>query len=120
MSETIVQKKTARLVQRVLSEVIQRGGYVQGVMPSISVVRMSPDLGVAKVYVTVFPDRALQETVDTLNEHVWEIRKELAQQIRNKVKMIPELTFYVDDSFIEAEKIEQLLNEARQAEEPPE
>jgi len=111
MSESIVQKKIARLVQRELSEIIQLGGYAPGVMPSITVVRMTPDLSLARVYVSVFPDSKLEETVALFNAEQRELRRQLAARIRNKVRKIPEIRFYVDDSFIEAEKINKLLDQ---------
>lgn len=111
MSETIVQKKIGKLIQKEISEILQRGGYVSNVMITVSVVRMSPDLGLAKIYLTVFPDAQLQSTVDLLNESAWKVRKQLGGRIRNKIRKIPEIRFYVDDSFIEAEKIDKILSE---------
>ena len=86
-------------------------------MITISVVRVTGDLGIAKIYITTLPDSKLEETVDRLNEGSWQIRKQLAARIRNKVRKMPELRFFVDDTFEEAARIEKLLDEVKKDEE---
>ncbi|MEM6264345.1 MAG: 30S ribosome-binding factor RbfA [Bacteroidota bacterium] len=113
MSETVVQRKTAKLIQQELSEILSFGKLaVPGVMLTLSVVRVTRDLGLAKVYVTAMPEDQLAGTVEYLNEQSWEVRHALSQRIRNKLRKMPELRFFVDDTFKEAERIEQLLAEA--------
>ncbi|MEO0584249.1 MAG: 30S ribosome-binding factor RbfA [Bacteroidota bacterium] len=117
MSESKVQKKLSKLIQLELSTLLQRDFvYTPGTMLTVNVVRVTPDLGFAKVYVSVFPDAKLQEAVEKLNAHGWEIRKGLAGRIRNKVRTIPELQFFVDDSFAEADRIGKLLNKLKEDE----
>jgi len=111
MSESIVQKKIAKLIQKEISEILQRGEYIVGGLITVSVVRMTADLGLAKIYITVFPDALLNSTVEELNKRDWEVRKKLGSRIRNKMRKMPEIRFYVDDSFIEAKKIDQLLTD---------
>lgn len=111
MSETIVQKKIGRLIHEELSSIMVHGRqYVPGAMLSISVVRPTGDLSLAKVYVTVFPDSQLEGAIEVLNENSWELRKLLSARIRNKMRKMPELRFYPDDSFREAERIEGILS----------
>lgn len=112
MSESIVQKKLAKLILQQLGEIIRltfEGGA--GAMITLSQVRVTADLSLAKVYVSVLPDRRLEEMAEALNADAWRLRKELAGRIRNKVRKIPDLRFYPDDSFIHAEKIDSLLNQ---------
>ncbi|MEM7374475.1 MAG: 30S ribosome-binding factor RbfA [Bacteroidota bacterium] len=112
MSESIVQKKLAKLILQQLGEIIRLtfdGG--KGVMITVSLVRVTADLSLAKVYVSVLPDKRLDEISEALNEDAWRLRKELAKRIRNKVRKIPDLRFYSDDSFIHAERIDSLLNQ---------
>ena len=111
MSESIVQKKLARLIQKELSSLNSFKAYGIGAMLTISVVRVTGDLGIAKIYISCFPDGQRATIVSALNDNVWEIRKELAQRIRNKVRKIPEIRFYEDDTQEEAGRIDQLLNE---------
>ncbi|MEL6593381.1 MAG: 30S ribosome-binding factor RbfA, partial [Bacteroidota bacterium] len=106
MSESIVQKKTAALIQQELSEILSRQlSYVPGILLTVTVVRVVPDLSLAKVYVSTLPDSKLEETVKALRDNSWEVRFALGQRIRNKVRKIPELNFYADDSYAEAERI---------------
>ena len=111
MAESIVQKKLSRLIQEELSQQLtaaQRGKL--DTMLTVSQVRVTGDLSLAKVYVSVFPDAKLQETVEGLNSRDWEIRHALAMRIRNKVRKIPELRFYADDSYSEADRINSLID----------
>ncbi|RMG57280.1 MAG: 30S ribosome-binding factor RbfA [Bacteroidetes bacterium] len=111
MSETIVQKKLAKLVQQELSNLISvEHAYTPGALLTIHLVRVTADLSLAKVYITVLPDGKLEAAVQALNDNAWAVRYSLAQRIRNKVRKIPELRFYADDSFIEADRINQLID----------
>jgi len=112
MSESIVQKRTAKLIQQELADLFSHEfHFLPGVFLTISQVRIPPDLGLAKVYVSVLPDQRLEEAATTLNENAWEIRLALSKRIRNKLRKMPEVRFYADDSFKEAEQINRLLDE---------
>lgn len=111
MTESIVQKKLGKLIQKEISAHLSGQHDVPGVMLTVSVVRVTGDLGLAKIYVSCFPDAQLDSAVEALNANSWEIRKWLASRIKNKVRKIPELRFYGDDTYQKAEQIEQLLNE---------
>lgn len=111
MAESIVQKKLSRLIQEELSQMFtlsQRGKLE--VMLTVSQTKVTADLSLAKIYISAFPDNKLKETVEDLNERNWEIRHALAARIRNKVRKIPEVRFYADDSFAEADKINSLID----------
>lgn len=111
MAETKVQKKLSKLMMQELSELLQQKHvYMPGTMLTVSQVKVPADLSLAKVYVSVLPDSKLEELVDLLNKHSWEIRKSLAGRIKNKIRKIPELKFYPDDSFKEADRISRLLD----------
>lgn len=112
MAESIVQKKLSRLIHEELSQMFtasQRGKLE--VLLTVSQVRVTGDLSLAKIYISAFPDAKLEETIKDLNDRDWEIRHALAAKIRNKVRKIPELRFYADDSFSEASRINQLIEE---------
>ncbi len=118
MSESLIQRKLANLIRKEISDTLGMGqNFLPGGMITISVVRVTGDLGLAKIYVTTLPDSKLVETVEKLNEGNWAIRKALAARIRNKVRKVPEIRFHVDDSFEEANRIEQLLNSVKKEEE---
>lgn len=81
----------------------------QGKMISVTVVRTAPDLGFAKVYLSIFPKGGEKEILKTCNEQVGQIRHLLAQKVRKQLRKLPELHFYQDDSLDYAERIEELL-----------
>ena len=103
--------KIARLIQKELAEYLRGEGrsLAPGSMISVTVVRMSPDLGMAKVYISVFPSAKAVEVAKILEEHAKSIRFELGKKIAKQVRHIPELRFYIDDSLDYAERIDELL-----------
>lgn len=110
MSETNVQKKVARLVQEEISMILSSTlNYFRGALLTVSGVTMTGDLSIAKVYITILPESKLPEAVDTLNENSWEVRRALSAKIKNKLKKMPELRFYGDDSFKKVERLEEIL-----------
>ena len=104
------QSKIARLIQKELSDIfLQMTKETRGVMVSVSIVRVSPDLGIAKAYLSVFPSAKGQEIVETLNNNSKGIRFELGNRVRHQLRIIPELRFYIDDSLDYIEHIDSLL-----------
>ena len=81
----------------------------RGVMVSVSTVRVSPDLGIAKAYLSVCPSAKGAEVVESLNKNTKSIRFELGNRVRHQLRIIPELRFYVDDSLDYIEHIDNLL-----------
>ena len=77
---------------------------------SVSVVRVSPDLSVAKAYLSVFPSERAQEVLQNVNDHASEVRFELGRLERHQLRIIPELKFFLDDSLDYVEHIDELLN----------
>jgi ribosome-binding factor A len=82
---------------------------VQGAMVSVTIVRVSPDLSFAKIYLSVFPYAKAEEIVERLTENVWLIRRALGQRVRNQLRIVPELDFRLDDSLEYIENIDNLL-----------
>jgi ribosome-binding factor A len=110
--ESTRQKKVGRLVQKELSEIfrIETRNRFKGNMITPTVVRMSPDLLLAKVYLSVFPSEKQDEVIEMVNSTSGEIRYNLGKKIGKQVKSIPELAFYIDDSLDYAIRIDNLLN----------
>lgn len=77
-------------------------------MITVTQTRVSPDLGIAKVYLSIFAVDDKQAVVDAIKERAWEVRKYLAKE-RNELRVVPELHFYIDDSLDQIERIEDLL-----------
>lgn len=109
MESTRIQK-IQRLIQKDLSEIFREDtAKMRGVIVSVSNVRVSPDLSIARVHLSVFPSERAQEIVDGVNQNVKTIRYALAQRVRNQLRKTPELVFYVDDSLDYIEHIDELL-----------
>jgi ribosome-binding factor A len=110
MESTRLQK-VSRLLQKELGTFLQRESQIVcgGNMVSVTAVRVSPDLGIAKIYLSVFPSEKTDETLEKIKSHTKNIRYVLGKNVRNQMRVIPELDFYIDDSLDYIEKIEGLL-----------
>ena len=108
--ETTRQNKISRLIQKELSEIfLLQTKSMSGVLVSVSAVRISPDMSIARVYLSVFPSERSQEIVKNVNDNMKSIRYELGTRVRHQLRIIPELKFFVDDSLDYAERIDELL-----------
>ncbi len=109
--ETIKQQKTAKLIKTNLSLLFQKEySYLcKKSLITITVVRASPDLSLAKVYMSIFGKDNKNEILNNFNIHAAEIRFLLGKRIRNQVRHVPHLHFYIDDSLDYIEKIDNAL-----------
>ena len=108
--ETTRQNKISRLIQKELSEIfLLQTKSMNGVLVSVSAVRISPDMSIARVYLSVFPSERSQDIVKNINDNMKSIRYELGTRVRHQLRIIPELKFFVDDSLDYAERIDELL-----------
>jgi ribosome-binding factor A len=106
------QNKISRLIQKELSDILLKlSKETRGIMVSVSIVRVSPDLGIAKAYLSVFPSEKGTEVVNHLNENIKAIRFELGNRVRHQLRIIPEVRFYIDDSLDYIENIDKLLKD---------
>jgi ribosome-binding factor A len=80
-----------------------------GVLVSVSAVRISPDMSVCRVYLSVFPSERSAEIVSNINNNMKQVRLELGNRVRHQLRIIPELKFFVDDSLDYIEHIDELL-----------
>ena len=111
MSESTRQLKVAREIQKDLAEIIRGRGMAsyEGAMVTVSGVRVSPDLSVAKVYVSIFPSEKAEKVMSLLNDNVRMYRGELGAMVAKQLRIVPELVFYQDSSLDYVEHIEELL-----------
>ena len=109
--ESTRQSKVARQVQKDLGELFQRHSqsHYQGQMITVTQVRMSPDLSLAKVYISVFPADKRDEILNVVKSNTRSIRHELGKRVRHQLRIVPELNFYIDDSLDYIENIDRLL-----------
>ena len=112
MEETQRQKKIAGIIQQDLADILQRAaidGGLKGTIISVSKVSVTTDLSIAKVYVSIFPNKGAKELLNGIKESQVTIRHELAQRTRHQLRRVPELNFYLDDSLEYIEGIEKSL-----------
>jgi ribosome-binding factor A len=108
--ETTRQKKVSRLLQKELGQIIQQhSAGLGGKLITVTTVRISPDLSVAKIYLSIFPPKETDKMLTAVKELVPQIRHELGNMVRHQLRIVPELVFYIDDSLDYIEKIENLL-----------
>ena len=109
--ETTRQNKIARLIQKELSEIFMlQTKAMKGVLVTVSVCRISPDMSICRAYLSVFPSARAEEIIKNINENAKEIRFELGKRVRYQLRIIPELKFFLDDSLDYIENIDHLLN----------
>ena len=106
------QQKIAKQIQKDVASIIQReySAALRGTLVTVTTVRVSVDLAYAKIYVSVFPFDRAEATLALLTEQNRAIRGLLGNLMRNQVKSIPELQFFIDDSLEYIENIDNLLN----------
>ncbi len=112
LMESTRQQKYARLIQKELGEIFQRDTkHMFGkAFITITLVKMSPDLGFAKVYLSIFMAEDRNEMLTQINERKSQVRKLLGQRIGKQVRIIPEIAFFIDDTEDHAHKMDSLIN----------
>lgn len=110
-TESTRQLKVASQLQRDMAEIIRQKGmtFFDGALVSVSGVKISPDLSVAKVYVSVFPSAKADAVMAKLDAENKSLRGELGTRVAKQLRIVPEIAFYVDNSLDYVEHIEELL-----------
>ena len=105
-------QKVNRLIQKELGELLLiEAKKMQGILISVTNVRVSADLSVAHAYLSVFPTEKSKELVSNINDNVKTVRYDLGKRLRNQLRIIPELTFHVDDSLDYIDNLDNLLKD---------
>ena len=102
----ILQKEVATLLQQAIRE-----GSVNNLLVSVTKVHVTSDLSISKVYLSIFPTKDSKSYLKTLQENSYQIRYDLAKKMKNQLRKVPELHFYLDDSLDYIEVIDKELNE---------
>ena len=104
------QNRIARLLQKELSLIFQsQTRMMHGTMVSVTRVKVSPDLGICTAYLSIFPREKSEELLKNITANEKTIRYELGTRVRNQLRIIPELRFFIDDSLDYIERIDELL-----------
>ena len=104
------QNKIARLLQKELSLIFQQQTRAtHGVMVSVTSTKISPDLSICTAYLSIFPSEKGEEILNNINANQKSIRYELGTRVRNQLRIVPELRFFIDDSLDYIDRIDELL-----------
>lgn len=108
--ESTRQHRIARLVQKDLSDIFLRyARSLHGTLISVSEVRVSPDLAIAHVYLSIFPQDKVNGTMAKIEDDKGKIRGEMGSLERHQLRIIPELFFHLDETIERMERIDELL-----------
>jgi ribosome-binding factor A len=109
--ESTRQKKVSRLIQKELADIFLKKSLVvaHGKLVSVTLVRVSPDLSFAKVYISIFPSSNQNDVLSAIKDHTPKIRYELGQKVRSQLRIVPEIVFLIDDSLDYIDNIDKLL-----------
>ena len=104
--------KINRLILKELSEIfLLETKKMRGVLISVTRVRVTPDLGMAHAYLSFFPSEKGEELFENINENIKSIRFNLGKRVGQQLRIVPDLTFHLDDSLDYIENIDNLLND---------
>ena len=109
--ESTRQLKVGKEFQKHMAEIIRSKGMAAfgGALVSVSGVKVSPDLSVAKIYVSVFPSEKAEAVMGSLEENTRALRGELGAKVGKQLRIVPEIVFYLDSSLDYVEHVEELL-----------
>ena len=120
MSGTVRQQKFSRLIQKELSDIFLRDqrGFLSNTFITIVDVKMSPDLSIARIYISMALVKDKKSLLEKLDLHKKEVRKSLGDRIRNQARIIPQLVFYIDEVEENAAKMDNLIKKLNIPPEP--
>ena len=109
--ESVRQSKIARLLQKELAEIFQKESrnIFKGRLITVTVVRITPDLTLARIYLSIFPLKENENFIQIVNQNIKIIRNHLGKRVRHQLRNVPELLFFRDDSLDYIDNINRLL-----------
>jgi ribosome-binding factor A len=116
MQESKRQKQVAALIQEEMTNIFQRLGFnaIDGGLVSVSSVKITPDLLETRIYLSLFQVQDPKQTLKKIEDRSWEFKKELALRIKNQLRRIPEIKFFIDDTLDHVFKMEELFKQIRE------
>ena len=113
MKEGKRQKQVSALLLAEVNRIFQKLGLnmIQGGMVSISSVKITPDLFEARIYLSFYQVAKADEALKLIEDRAWEIKRDLVNSIRNQLRSMPQLTYYIDDSLAYVDKMDALFRE---------
>ncbi len=112
--ESTRQLKLGRMLQKEIAQLLQfeMATLAQGSMVTVTIVRVTADLSVARIYLSIFAAKDPQAVLKNIQQATGEIRYKLGKLVKGSMRKIPELSFFLDDSMDYYEHIDQLLKDA--------
>ncbi|HKJ78110.1 MAG TPA: 30S ribosome-binding factor RbfA [Prolixibacteraceae bacterium] len=106
------QNKIARLIQREMADIFLKlnKSKFRGKIITVSIVRVTRDMGIARIYLSIFPSEFAEEILSDINQNNKSIRGDLGRRVGKSLRIVPELEFYIDDSLDYIEHIDELLD----------
>jgi ribosome-binding factor A len=106
------QQKFAGVIQKDLAEIFQREGmnFLPNTLVTITKVRVTPDLAIARVFLSFFNNANTSVALNTVKAHSSEIRYKLGARIKNQARIVPQLEFFVDDTNAYVERMDQIFD----------
>ena len=122
MQEGKRQKQVGGLIQQEINAIFQRLGLniIDGGMVSVPSVKVTPDLLEARIYLSIFNAPDPKAALKKIEERAWEVKKELASRVRQQLRRIPELKFFLDDTLDHVFKMEELFKNIKSEEDKAE
>lgn len=110
-TESKRQRRFSSVIQQDLAEILQREGsaWIPGVFVTITQVRMTPDLAIARVYLSFLDSSSAEESLKTIKSKASEIRYKLGARIKHHVRVVPQLEFFIDDTNEYVEHMDKLF-----------
>ena len=109
--ESTRQHKIARLIQKDMSDILLRyARTLSGTLISVSEVRVTPDFSLAHIYLSIFPQDKVVQTMALIEENAHRFRGELGTLERHQLRIIPEIVFHLDETIDRMERIDELLH----------
>jgi ribosome-binding factor A len=114
------QQQVAGVIQQEIGDILQKNGrnYYGSSFVTISGVKVTPDLLVARIFVSVFVENERKAVIEALKNNASHIRGQLGNKVKNQLRRVPELEFFLDESLDEVFKIDKLLKEIKVNEQP--
>ena len=106
------QKKIATLLQQEIAQMLQGSVRKEGVanlLISVTKVSITVDLSIAKIYLSLFPPEKALEVLEGIQSNSFQVKHDLAKLLKNQLRKIPDLVFYLDDSLHYIQKIDEAL-----------
>jgi|SRR4051794_19895760 ribosome-binding factor A len=120
MEEGKRQKQVAAVVSEEMNDIFRRLNLnmIDGGMVSISSVKLTPDLLEARIYVSMYKVQDEKAALKKIDKQSWEIKRELANRLKNQLRRMPVLKFYLDDTLDHVFKMEELFKQIKQGQKP--